>query len=467
MDLPPDELRERLLAAGRTLAPDPALLESLGAEPAVAVAVSGGADSVALLAALAARPALLPRLVVLHYDHAVRGAESAADAGFVRSLADALGVPCEVGRREVAGPASETELRAVRQSWLAAAMAARGIRALCLGHHADDRAEMLLLRLARGAGPEGLAAPRAEQPFRDGTRRLRPLLRVRRAELRSALAAAGVPWREDATNARPGAPRNRVRLAALPSLEAALGAGLHEGLARAADNLADAADALRAWLGELGGLPGVDGASRLAGLRGKPRALVRLACAEAAWAAGVTEVGGPAFEQLVDAVAAGRRASVSLGGLDWAWDGETLGVRCGGLGWGAEERLLPEDGSLAPCGLRAERRDLDAAGWADLSQGRVAPTREVWLAAPKGARLAWRSRLPGDAYRPLGAPGSAKVSDLLIDRKVPAASRESLPVVLVDGNVAWVPGVPPAHDLRLPGPLAGVLRLTWQGPCSP
>ncbi len=466
MEIPSAELRERLIAAGRSLAADPALVASLADEPAVAVAVSGGADSVALLAALAATP-LAPRLVVLHFDHAVRGDESAADAAFVAGLAVALGLPCETGRRDAAGPASETDLRAARHAWLAAAMARRGIRCLCLGHHADDRAETLLLRLARGAGPEGLAAPRPDQTFRDGTRRLRPLARLRREALRAALSAAGVPWREDATNARPGAPRNRVRLAALPALEAALGAGFHEGLARASDNLAEAADALRAWLSELGGLPGADGASRLSALRGRPRALVRLACAEAAWAAGVTEVGGPSFEHLVDAVASGRRAAASLGGLDWTWDGEVLRVRRTATGWGGEPRALPVDGSLAPCGLRAERRDLDAAGWADLSQGRVSPSREVWLAAPAGAAVSWRSRLPGDAYRPLGAPGTAKVSDLLIDRKVPAGDRESLPVVLVDGNVAWVPGVAPAHDLRLDGPREGALRLTWQGPCSP
>ncbi len=466
MEIPAAELRERLIAAGRALAPDPAVVAALADEPAVAVAVSGGADSVALLAALSATPALAPRLVVLHFDHAVRGAESAADAAFVARLAEALGLPCEVGARDAAGVASETELRAARHAWLAAAMARRGIRALCLGHHADDRAETLLLRLARGAGPEGLAAPRAAQPFRDGTRRLRPLLRHRREALRDALAAAGVPWREDATNARPGAPRNRVRLAALPALEAALGSGLHEGLARASDNLADAADALRAWLGELGGLPGADGVSRLVALRGRPRALVRLACAEAAWAAGVTEVGGPSFEHLVDAVTAGRRAAASLGGLDWTWDGEVLRVRRAAAGWGGEVRPLPTDGSLAPCGLRAERRALDAAGWADLSRGAIAPSHEVWLAAPAGAAVAWRSRLPGDAYRPLGAPGAAKVADLLIDRKVPAGERDVLPLVLVDGNVAWVPGVPPAHDLRLRGPQEGALRLTWQGPCS-
>jgi tRNA(Ile)-lysidine synthase len=460
----PDNLRDRLRAAGRALPIEPALVASLAREPAVAVAVSGGADSVALLASLAADPSLVPRLVVLHFDHAVRGEASASDAAFVACLAQALGLPLDLGRRGAVGPASETDLREARHAWFAEAMAARGAKVLCLGHHADDRAETLLLRLARGAGPEGLAAPRAEQAFRDGTRRVRPLIRHRRDALRAALVAAGVPWREDATNAVAGAPRNRLRLAALPSLEAALGAGWHEGVARASDNLAEAADALRAWLGELGGLPGADGVSRLAALRGRPRALVRLACAEAAWASGVADIGGPAFEELVDAVAAGRRTRLSLGGLDWAWDGESLQARRSPVGWGGEERSLAVDGTPAACGLVAERRDLDAPTWADLSRGRLPPTREVWLQVPPSATLRWRSRLPGDAYQPLGSPGSSKVSDLLIDRKVPRELRDGLPVVLIDGAIAWVPGVPPAQGLRLSGPTKGALRLTWQGP---
>lgn len=463
----PENLRDRLLAAGQALPVEPALLSSLAGEPVVAVAVSGGADSVALLAALAALPDLAPRLLILHYDHAVRGAASASDADFAAALARCLGVPCDISRREPRGSVSETALREARHAWFSEAMALRGARVLCLGHHADDRAETLLLRLARGAGPEGLAAPRADQAFRDGTRRVRPLLGLRREALRATLAAAGVPWREDATNAQPGAPRNRLRLSALPALEQALGAGWHAGFARASDNLAEAADALRAWLAELGGLPDARGVSRLAALRGRPRALVRLACAEAAWAAGVADIGGPSFEQLVDAVASGRRTRLSLGGLDWAWDGETLQVRRGLPGWGPEERPLPVDGAPAACGLRAERRDLEETTWADLSQGRITPAREAWLNVPPSACLAWRSRLPGDAYQPLGSPGTAKVSDLLIDRKVPRESREILPVVLVDGAVAWVPGVPPADRLRLSGPAKGALRLTWQGPCSP
>jgi tRNA(Ile)-lysidine synthase len=78
--------------------------------------------------------------------------------------------------------------------------------------------------------------------------------------------------------------------------------------------------------------------------------------------------------------------------------------------------------------------------------------------------LRWRGRLPGDRYRPLGAPGAAKVSDLLINRKVPAELRDALPVVLLGEDIAWVPGLPPAEERRLRGPGEGALRLTWVDP---
>jgi tRNA(Ile)-lysidine synthase len=79
--------------------------------------------------------------------------------------------------------------------------------------------------------------------------------------------------------------------------------------------------------------------------------------------------------------------------------------------------------------------------------------------------LAWRGRVDGDRYQPLGAPGVAKLSDLLINRKIPVERRETLPVVLVDNAILWAPGLPPAHAARLTGPLKGALRLTWLGPC--
>lgn len=461
----PERLRAALLAAGRSLALDAESLARLRAEPAVAVAVSGGADSVALLAALYAEEALRPRLHVLHYDHRVRGDESAGDARFVAALAAALGLPCHLGQRETVGTGSETTLRLARQAWFAKAMARIGARALCLGHHLDDRMETFLLRGARGAGAEGLAAPRAVQAFRDGTFRLRPLLGHRRAVLRAALFGAGVPWREDATNVDRAVPRNRLRADVIPAIEASMGAGWAAGVARAADNLGEAADALRAWLGDLGALPDGRGRCQVSGLRGRPRALARLACSELLWSHGIDETSGPAFEAMVDAVSEGRPGRFQLGGLNWDLSGGWLAPEVVRAGWGETVRPLPTDGTRAECGLAAERVLVDAALWDRLSRGDIPPSLEVCLDVPAGAALGWRSRLPGDRYQPLGAPGSAKVSDLLIDRKVPHAERDALPVVVLDGSVIWVPGIPPADSLRLAGPCSGALRLTWQAPC--
>lgn len=461
----PEALRAAVIAAGRALAPDAETRERLRLEPVIAVAVSGGADSVALLAALYADEALRPRLHVLHYDHRVRGSESAGDAAFVAALAAAIGVPCHLGRRETVGAGSETALRHARQAWFARAMSGLGARALCLGHHLDDRMETFLLRGARGAGAEGLAAPRRIQGFRDGTFRLRPLLGHRRAVIRAALFNAGVPWREDATNADRAVPRNRVRAEVIPAIESSMGPGWAAGVARAAENLGEAADALRTWLADLGAQPDAAGRCRVAALRDRPRALARLACSELLWSHGVEDLAGPSFESLVDAVVAGRSGRFQVGGLGWDLAEGWLAPEAAPAGWGDVVRPLPADGTRAECGLAAERVMVDAALWDRLSRGDIPPSHEVYLDVAPGAVVGWRSRLPGDRYQPLGAPGTAKVSDLLIDRKVPHAERDALPVVLLAGEVVWVPGVPPVDNLRLRGPCEGALRLTWQSPC--
>ena len=457
-------LRAALQAAGRKLSLDSSVRERLLQEPIIAVAVSGGADSVALLAALSADEALRPRLYVLHYDHRVRGAESAGDAHWVTALTAALGIPCEVGQREAVGPASETILRRDRHVWFAKVMSKRGARALCLGHHLDDRMETFLLRSARGAGVEGLAAPRAMQGFRDGTFRLRPFLARRRRELRAALFDAGVPWREDATNADTTVPRNRVRAEVVPALEATFGSAWADGAMKVADNMGEAADALRAWLAELGALPSTAGDLSVKGLVGRPRALSRLACSELLWSHGIEDLAGTTFETLVDDVVSGRSARYALGGLEWELAAGVLKVIEKNSGWGESPRSLTIDGSLTESGLAAEYVKVDAALWASLSRGEILPTHTVYLRATSPVNLFWRSRLPGDRYQPLGSAGSTKVSDLLIDRKVPRELRDQLPVIIINGEVIWVPGAPPADSLRLSGPCERALRLTWQSP---
>ena len=213
----------------------------------VAVAVSGGADSLALLHALRALAGPRRwRLAVVTVDHGLRPG-SAADAAFVADHAKAVGLPVRVctltpgdlARHRPAGP--EGAARAARYEALWAATHELGCPWLATGHTLDDQAETVLLQLLRGAGPEGLAA----MAVRTG-RLLRPLLGVRRAETRACCAAAGLAWREDPTNAGDGPLRNRVRHHLLPLLEE-LRPGASQALARTAALAADERD----WLDPL------------------------------------------------------------------------------------------------------------------------------------------------------------------------------------------------------------------------
>jgi tRNA(Ile)-lysidine synthase len=190
--------------------------------------VSGGADSVALLALLHERGDVCCHAV--HLDHEARDGASAADARFVERLCAAWHVECTVVRRSeiessVAGlpPNRSARFRALRLALFRRVCADRGLGGVILAHHADDQAETILQRLLRGSGPAGLVGMRARTRLA-GLTILRPLLGVGSAQLRELLRARGQAWCEDASNASPAYQRNRVRavLSAHPALSHAL-----------------------------------------------------------------------------------------------------------------------------------------------------------------------------------------------------------------------------------------------------
>ena len=195
----------------------------------VLLAVSGGADSVALLRSLSAiRNPDAGRLVVAHFNHRLRGVESDADETFVRELAGQLGLSCEVGR--AADPPSqgpgvaarswdEGTARRERYEFLAATAAKVGARYVATAHTADDQAETILHRILRGTGLSGLAGIPRARPLDSGVALIRPLLTIRRAELRTYLADLRQPFRDDATNADVKFTRNRLRNDLIPRLE--------------------------------------------------------------------------------------------------------------------------------------------------------------------------------------------------------------------------------------------------------
>ncbi len=278
------------------------------------VAFSGGADSLALLFLLWGHwPERRRRLVALHFNHRLRGRASTADAAFCRNVCRALGVKLRVGEWLGAHPgASEAETRAARHVFFAREMMRAGARTLWLAHQQDDIAESLLMRLSRGSGTGGLAAPRPVQLQTDGRVHLRPLLTLKKAELVAALRAASAVWREDASNAGENYFRNRVRRTVLPALAKAAGRDALAGMALSRERLEEDDAALEAWLAEL--KPCVRGRLELRRLQGKPRALWRRALHRWLLMQPLqSDLSRQGFAVLLAAVECGRPTRFSLG----------------------------------------------------------------------------------------------------------------------------------------------------------
>jgi tRNA(Ile)-lysidine synthase len=257
----------------------------------VLAACSGGADSLALAAAVAHEaPRQRLRAGGVTVDHGLQPG-SGRRARAVTALLAGLGLDpvCSVPVHVAAGPGRggpEAAARTARYRALDEAAGRTGARAILLGHSRDDQAETVLLGLARGSGARSLSG----MPARRGHYR-RPLLGVGRATLRAACDAVGlVPW-DDPQNADPAFARARVRHQALPALEAALGPGVAEALARTAGQLrsdAETLDELAAGQAPL--MRGPDGGWLAGALAAAPAAirtrLLRMAAVEAGCPAG-------------------------------------------------------------------------------------------------------------------------------------------------------------------------------------
>jgi tRNA(Ile)-lysidine synthase len=223
----------------------------------VLVAVSGGADSVALLRGLialrdrdheaaAAKPT--GRMVVAHFNHRLRGAESDGDEAFVRELAEELKLPAVVGVAEMdlaaagGGEGVEGAARQARYDFLARAAGECGARYVATAHTADDQAETVLFNVLRGTGLAGLAGIPRVRRLTDAATIVRPLLDVTRAEVLDYLRAIGQPYREDSSNLQEDYTRNRLRRKLLPQLEAEYNPRCGEALLRISEIARQATD---------------------------------------------------------------------------------------------------------------------------------------------------------------------------------------------------------------------------------
>lgn len=438
----------------------------------VVIALSGGPDSVALVHILREleREGELIVAGVAHLNHQLRGAAADQDEQFCRVFAAELNLPIEVERVQVRalaheqGRSVEDAARVARYAFLERAADDLRGHVIAVGHSRDDQAETFLLRLIRGAGPRGLAGilPRAG-------RVVRPLLDIRRAELRTYLSQRGIESCEDASNADVTVPRNRIRHELIPYVEREFSPGIVEVLAREAAIAREDDDRLQK--------EAIDLATSVV-LRSIPGAQVDVAAltslhpALAARVARIalSELAGPrfigfdhihAFLEFARNGASG--AALSLPGQQVKHGGSWLRLRTepqrGSVGNSFRFPLsIPGEVILTPQGWTISAEPLETC-----PEGpQRARGDAVAVAVPAlGLPLAVRNRRPGDRFRPLGLGGAEKkLQDFLVDRKVPRETRDALPLVVDrDDKIVWVVGESVGEDFRVTEPSRGVILL--------
>jgi tRNA(Ile)-lysidine synthase len=273
----------------------------------VLAAVSGGADSMALLRALVEakrRAGGAGRVLAGHVNHHLRGAASDADERWLCHECRELGVPLEVRREDAAalaaseGDGLEAAARTARYRLLTEMAEAAGARFVVTAHTRDDQAETVLFRLLRGAGLRGLAGMRRRRELSPSVVLVRPLLDVTRAELEAYLHGLGQSWREDASNANVQFARNRLRHELLPYVREHFNADADAAITRTASLAAEAqalveklADELlaRCAVGPKSGAATHEFALSVAPLGGQPEIVVREALRQAWRRAGLAE----------------------------------------------------------------------------------------------------------------------------------------------------------------------------------
>lgn len=403
------------------------------------VAVSGGPDSVALLDLLVAtRNSHELELIVAHADHGIQDG-SASVAATVAELSASYQLPCEVGLLRLGADASETRARQARYAWLGRIAAAHSARAIITGHHADDQAETVLMRLLAGSGPAGLAAMSARSGML-----LRPLLGVRRVELTEYLRGRGLTGWEDPANADPAHLRSWVRAELLPAMADRL-PDLSANLLRAG-RLAAADRA--AWDALLETIPGLDLAQESHGISVAATALVgydsvlRGAIVRAASRRAGLTIGERRMErvsELLERGVSGRRVPLGAGG--------TAELSVGRL---RLYRVDPAGTASVELVLTAAEGKSEHAGWTLTWRHEPAPSHQ-----DRRAMTAWftpstlhvRAARPGEFMRPIRGNGRRALVRCFQEARVPRSRRGEWPVFAADGTVVWIPGVCRADQL--------------------
>ncbi len=433
----------------------------------VCVAVSGGADSVALLRVLLElRADLGVVLAVGHFNHGLRGMDSEADQAFAADLARHHGLEFFIGRGDVRDHALTSKLsveaagRELRYAWLSRIASEQRFDSIATAHTLDDQAETVLLKFLRGAGTRGLAGiyPSLVNRSGDHVRIVRPLLCATREEVESYLTSLGQSWREDESNLDHRFARNRVRHALLPLLEREYNPNLRQVLSDAAElsraeeeywqALAERELEARMQLEQLS----------LKSFADLPLALQRRLLRRFAEGEDLTldfEHG----ERLLRC-ALGQMPKTELpGGWLAARRGERLELcapqpETASAGY---EYTLPIPGEvhIREIGLSVRAVTVREAFAQEIGE------TDNWLSADMlGPELTVRNWRPGDRFWPVHTGSEEKLKRLFAEKHIPSERRPSWPVALYGEQIVWVRGFPVARAFAWNGS-GNAVRIEW------
>ncbi len=427
----------------------------------VAVAVSGGADSVALLRILLElRSELGIVLTVAHFNHQLRGDDSDADEHFVAELARQHDLPFFAGRASVREHAAANKLsiehaaRELRYQWLCGLARQQCFDAIATAHNADDQAETVLMKFLRGAGTRGLGGIHPVL-IRDGVRIVRPLLETSRAEIEAYLHCLNQPWREDHTNRDTRHTRNRIRHELLPRLEQDYNPNLRQLLSETAEIARDeeaawevlTAKCVDRWHQDDGRFLLQDRSlGLLSEFLSESVALQRraLKC--------FLERHGIAIEfHHVESVRHCAHRDGSVASLPGGWQAKREGH------WlelipPATTDEKPDRSNYEYCLPLPGRCDIPEAGI--VLQATMVPAEAAVLVPPGsllcvaklGPKLLIRNWLPGDRFRPAHTGSEEKLKRLFSEKRIPADQRPLWPVGLAGSQIVWVRGFPVAQE---------------------
>ena len=429
----------------------------------VLAAVSGGPDSVCMLHVLVGlRDKLRFELRVAHLDHRFRGDESRADAEFVRELADGFGLPCRCEEENVPAfllshaMSKQDAARMIRYRFLIRVAKQEYCQRIATGHNADDQAETVLMRVIRGAGPDGLAGI---PPKRDGII-IRPILSLWRSEIDQYLAEHDLPSRTDATNLESSCLRNRIRNELLPELER-----YNPSISRSLVNLSSIMTDVSAHFDRLTdlALPELIKTARLGQfaldsteLSGYDEALQRSVFRRVfgSLRPDCAPLSSRHVERMLDLV---RRGEVGVGvdlpdGAQARFEHGQLAVSVGSgpADLPSLELRVPGEAVFAEAGLTVTAELLPRREVVSPPEA-VAGDEAVFDWDDLEPPLIVRGRRQGDRFRPFGMDGTKGLKQFFIDSKVAASFRSAVPLICDDKGIMWVVGMrrsdaAPVHD---------------------